>query len=248
MATTAGQKASRILAWIALGLAVVATLLILGATFGYRANVLDLMTALLQLLPGGVLAGLLALLVLFARQVLVWLRGNAAGSRLAVAALVLALAVTALPLSMIVAGSRVPQIHDISTDTDDPPAFVAVLPLRAAAANPPDYPGPDVAAIQKKAYPDVLPIDLSKPPVEAFAAARAAVDKLGWTVVDANAADGRIEATTTSFWFRFTDDVVIRIRPIDGGSRIDIRSKSRIGRSDLGANANRIRAFREALS
>jgi uncharacterized protein (DUF1499 family) len=72
---------------------------------------------------------------------------------------------------------------------------------------------------------------------------------MGWEIAEADAAAGRIEATDTTFWFGFKDDVVIRIRPAeDGGSIVDIRSKSRVGMSDVGANAARIRAFRDRLT
>ncbi len=67
---------------------------------------------------------------------------------------------------------------------------------------------------------------------------------MGWKIVDENQAEGRIEATATTRWFGFKDDVVIRIAPSGGnGSRVDVRSVSRVGRSDVGTNARRIRAF-----
>jgi uncharacterized protein (DUF1499 family) len=84
---------------------------------------------------------------------------------------------------------------------------------------------------------------LSVSPLDALAQADRAARALGWTVVASDPGRGRLEATATTFWFRFTDDIVIRVRPQDAGSRLDIRSKSRVGRGDLGANARRIRAF-----
>jgi uncharacterized protein (DUF1499 family) len=143
----------------------------------------------------------------------------------------------------------VPPIHDISTDTSDPPAFVAVVARRVAAgaSNPPEYAGPEVAAQQQAAYPDLTPIALQAPPDQAFARALAAARSLGWEIVASEAGEGRLEATDTTRWFGFKDDVVVRIRPDGGGSRVDVRSKSRVGRSDVGANAARIRAFRDAL-
>jgi uncharacterized protein (DUF1499 family) len=127
---------------------------------------------------------------------------------------------------------------------------VAVVARRAAtnASNPPEYAGPEVAAQQKKAYPDLAPIRLAVPPAQAFDKARAAAQALGWEIVASDPAEGRLEATDTTRWFAFKDDVVVRIRPDGDGSRVDVRSKSRVGRSDVGANAARIRAFREALA
>ena len=145
-----------------------------------------------------------------------------------------------------------PPIHDITTDTSDPPLFVDVLPLRASARNSADYGGSRVALLQRAAYPDIVPIDLALAPAAAFAKARAAANAMGWAIVAADSSAGRIEATATTRVFRFRDDVVIRIRPRDGGSRLDIRSVSRIGGSDLGKNASRIREFivrlRESVS
>ena len=136
-----------------------------------------------------------------------------------------------------------PPIHDIATDTNDPPLFVDVLPLRAGARNSAEYGGSQVAALQHAAYPDIAPVDLVITPAAAFAKALATAKTMGWALVATDASAGRIEATATTPFFRFRDDVVIRIRPRDGGSRVDIRSVSRFGGSDLGKNASRIREF-----
>jgi uncharacterized protein (DUF1499 family) len=168
--------------------------------------------------------------------------------RRAALALVVSLGVFALPWALQRQARGVPPIHDITTDTDDPPAFVAIVARRAGASNPPEYAGPEVAAQQKRAYPDLVPIRLAEPPDRAYARALAAARSLGWELVAEDAREGRIEATDTTRWFGFKDDVVIRVRPDPGGSRLDVRSKSRVGRSDVGANAARIRRFRSALS
>jgi len=165
-------------------------------------------------------------------------------------------AATAMILSMVATGSlaviawkgsRVPAIHDITTDTIQPPPFLAVLPLRAGALNPVDYGGPDVAAKQQQAYPDIAPLLLGVPPGRAFDRALAAAKAKGWDIVASDPAGGRIEATDTTFWFGFKDDVVVRVTPLPTGSRVDIRSLSRVGGGDLGANAARIRAFLTAV-
>ena len=136
-----------------------------------------------------------------------------------------------------------PPIHDITTDTNDPPQFVDILPLRAGARNSAVYGGSRVAALQQAAYPDIAPVDLMIEPAAAFAKALAIANAMGWALVATDSSSGRIEATATTRVFRFRDDVVIRIRPRDGGSRLDIRSVSRLGGRDLGKNASRIREF-----
>ncbi len=141
----------------------------------------------------------------------------------------------------------VPPIHDITTDPANPPEFVAVLPLRAGAPNPATYGGPEVAAAQERAYPDIRPLHLDAPPPVAFARALAAARKMGWEIVAADSGAGRIEATATTPWFGFKDDVVVRIGPDGSGSRIDVRSVSRVGKSDVGTNARRIRKYLEAV-
>ena len=141
-----------------------------------------------------------------------------------------------------------PPIHDISTDTQDPPAFVAVLPLRTNALNPATYGGDSVAAQQHQAYPDIKPLELSVPPTAAFDRALAAAKGMGWSIVAADSTAGRIEATATTLWFGFKDDVVVRIQPAGSGSRLDVRSVSRVGKGDAGTNAARVRAYLARVS
>lgn len=152
-------------------------------------------------------------------------------------------AVVAPPIHWVLAARSVPPIHDITTDTRNPPRFVAILPLRHDAPDPGAYGGPRIAALQHAAYPDIRPVLLDMAPQAAFNTALAAAHAMGWQIVASVPADGRIEATATTLWFGFKDDVVVRVRPHGGGSRVDIRSVSRVGRSDLGTNARRIRAF-----
>jgi uncharacterized protein (DUF1499 family) len=172
-----------------------------------------------------------------------------AGGRRGLAALALVLGLVAIlpPWQMQRSARSKPPIHDISTDTDDPPPFVAVAPLRRDASNPVAYGGPEIAAQQKKAYPDLKPAVLSMPPAQAFDRALAAAKAQGWEIVAAVPAEGRIEATDTTRWFGFKDDVVVRVRPEGAGSRVDVRSVSRVGRGDVGTNARRVRRFLEAL-
>lgn len=148
-----------------------------------------------------------------------------------------------MPYSQMRVAKSVPPIHDISTDTNNPPEFVAVAPLRADAPNPVEYAGKETAEQQLQAYPDITTYSTNESPMNLFDAALVRAQEMGWEVVDSNQAEGRIEATDTTRWFGFKDDVVIRIRATDAGSELDIRSKSRVGRSDVGKNAARIREF-----
>lgn len=144
---------------------------------------------------------------------------------------------------------RVPPIHDITTDLEDPPPFDAILPLRAEAANPSEYGGDSIAVQQREGYPELGPLVLESPPAEVFPLALDTARDMGWEVVDSDRDEGRIEATDTTFWFGFKDDVVVRVteRP-EGGTRVDVRSVSRVGRSDVGTNAARIEEFLDRLS
>ena len=158
-------------------------------------------------------------------------------------AILLGLVTAYLPWHWKQQAQALPKIHDISTDLDNPPRFVKILPLRAGSPNPSEYGGPQIAAAQKAAYADIQPRETALTPADAFARALAAAKNMGWQIVDADAGTGVIEATATTLWFGFKDDVVIRISPSASGSRIDMRSVSRVGKSDVGANAARIRQF-----
>lgn len=145
--------------------------------------------------------------------------------------------------------SLVPPIHDITTNIESPPQFVAIAPLRANAPNPAEYLGGETSVLQRQFYPDILPIVYIQSREEVFSAVTSVITDLGWEVVDANLADGRVEATDTTQWFGFKDDVVIRLNEGSTNSTImDVRSKSRVGRSDIGVNAKRIRSFTALLN
>jgi len=142
----------------------------------------------------------------------------------------------------------VPSIHDITTDTDSPPAFVAVVALRQGeGVNPVAYEGAKIAEQQRRAYPDIVPLTLGLAPDAAFRRALDTAEQMGWTIIASDKATGRIEASQRSRWMGFTDDIVVRVTPASAGSRIDLRSSSRYGRSDFGVNAARIRAYLTAL-
>jgi uncharacterized protein (DUF1499 family) len=166
----------------------------------------------------------------------------------AIIALLVGAATFGIPTMMLMKAERLPEIHDITTDTSDPPTFVAVLPLRANARNSTDYGGANIAAQQRQAYPEIAPFYSNIPPEQAFARALDAVSAMGWEIVAAVPSDGRIEATDTTLLFGFKDDIVIRVTPTAQGSRTDVRSESRIGDSDVGTNARRIASFLNRLA
>jgi uncharacterized protein (DUF1499 family) len=118
---------------------------------------------------------------------------------------------------------------------------------KAAGDNSAEYEGAKIAEQQRRAYPDIVPLTLALQPGAVFSRTLDTARRMGWTIVAADDAAGRIEASDRSRWFGFTDDIVIRITPSGSGSRIDLRSSSRLGRSDFGVNAARIKTYLAAL-
>src|SRR5574337_1690239 len=169
-----------------------------------------------------------------------------AGRPSAVRATVLSALMAGLFLALALPARRVPPIHDITTDPADPPDFVAAVRAPENQGGM-AYPAEN-ATQQQLAYPDVTPLRVKLAPADAYAAAQRAAAALGWTVVRSDPSSGTFEATSTSRIFRFVDDVSVRVRPDADGARVDLRSRSRVGKSDLGANAARIRAFSAALA
>jgi uncharacterized protein (DUF1499 family) len=143
-----------------------------------------------------------------------------------------------------------PFIHDITTDFDHPPKIVAGAAF--PRNNPPEYmeaqqaPHSDltIAEAQKKAFPDIKPVVVDVGIKEAVRRARATLQDMKMDILkESSNGTSTIEATYTSFWFGFIDDFVVRLTTEGKTTRIDVRSKSRVGVSDLGANADRIREF-----
>ena len=163
-------------------------------------------------------------------------------------ALCFALAAFVPPVILLEQAKAAPPIHDVTTDPFDPPVFNALLPIRKQSPNGADYGGIEVAKQQQRGYPDIKSLVVKTPPAETVQRALDAARKGGWEVVSIDAPSGRIEATDTTTWFGFKDDIVVRVRPDAAGSRVDVRSVSRVGASDVGANAKRIRAFLKAMT
>lgn len=167
--------------------------------------------------------------------------------------IVLSVAILGLLFSQFNTARSVPQIHDISTDVDDPPMFQEIVTLREAGSNPLDYDAAKVVEsdggqyaygeLQLAAYPGVRSQSSALSPERSLDVAEGVLEAMGMDIVAVSPAEGTIEATDTTFWFGFKDDVVVRVRDVDGASLVDVRSVSRVGLSDLGTNAARIEEF-----
>ena len=162
------------------------------------------------------------------------------GFVMAALGLIVALLPVATALQWEVAARTTPPINDISTDTADAPVFWDM-------PNPTDYPGGNTADLQRAAYPDLAPLRLAMTPEQAFAQALAVAKEKDWTIVASVPAEGRLEATTSSLLYGFTDEVIVRVKAAEGGALVDVRSRSRLGRVDRGVNAKRIRGYLAAL-
>lgn len=235
-------NASLLLARLALGLAVAAGLLMMLSGVGSRLGLWHFRTGF-TLLRYGAYGGICAALLGFLGVILAGRKRQLSGIVFAALAMVIGLVAAAVPVSWRMSARKLPVIHDISTDTVHPPEFMAILPLRKDSPNPAVYGGPEVAEQQKLAYADLRTEVLDVPSAVAYDRALSTVRAMGWRIVAAEPAQGRIEASDTTFWFGFIDDIVIRIVPAGDRTMMDIRSVSRVGKSDVGTNAIRIREF-----
>lgn len=162
-------------------------------------------------------------------------------SRLRIASLLALPALLALAVMM--SGGRGPvMMHDISTDTTNPPVFTAGVTERGAKSNSLEY-NTEKSALQAKGYPDIKSINSTLDSAAAFARATETAEKMGWEIYRSDAANGMIEGVATTKWFSFKDDIAIRITANGTGSIIDVRSISRVGKGDTGTNAKRVREF-----
>ncbi len=228
----------------ALGIAVLGLALLVAAGPAYRLGV-ALPTAF-TLLRWAAYVGAAGALVAAVAAYLAYRRHLRRDLALSVVAFVVGLIAFGIPYAWQRRASSVPPIHDITTDLENPPAFDAVVPLRTGAANPLERPDM-LATQQREGYPNLGPVTLPVPPAQAFDRALAIAQAKGWDVVTADKSTGRIEATDTTRFFGFKDDVVIRLTPWGSGTRVDLRSVSRVGRSDVGTNARRIEDFLDEL-
>ena len=233
------------LAWIVVALAVACALAELLAGPGYRFEIWGLGTGIQAIRWAATVAAAILFLslvgTLMARH-----RGMKHASNLFIVAIAISLLISVPPTLLWYRGKSLPHMHDISTDIENPPRYVAVLPLRKGARNSTEYTAA-VAAQQRQGYPDIAPVMLELPASQAFQRAERVARSMGWDIVAAEPDELRIEATATTFLFGFKDDIVIRVQSNGNDSRVDMRSLSRVGGSDFGVNAGRIRSFTQKL-
>jgi uncharacterized protein (DUF1499 family) len=229
-------------------LIVVTAVLMAAAPLGYRLRLWSAITALTKVVALGLVAGALAaLLALVSLATGGWQVGPGTTAML-IAIVLIGAAAVLLPLRVKKLAAKTP-FNDVTTDTVQAPPLEALLALRrkevpgASGA----YDGGRLATLQQSCYPDLAPLTLPAAPGPAFKRALDAAKAMGWTIVADDAARGRIEAYDETRWFGFIDDIVIRLAPAGGGTRLDMRSASRVGISDLGKNAARIRAYFAAV-
>ncbi len=228
-------------------LAIAAGVALVLAGFGSRMGLWHFRTGF-AILKWAAFSGAAAAVIALAGAILEGRNGYIRGVVYGSAGLLIGAVVFALPLSWRMKAMSLPMIHDITTDIVNPPRFVAILPLRSDAPNPAVYGGPEIAVKQRQAYPDIQPLLVNAPMAQAFEQALVAARALGWQIVAQVPQEGRIEATDTTFWFGFKDDIIVRVTAVDEHrSLIDVRSVSRVGRSDIGKNAARIRCYLQEI-
>ncbi len=224
-----------------------------------RSGALEIVPAL-STFAGALMLAVVAIVLAVSALIVIWFEGIA-GMKQALAALVIGVALIAYPAYLGIKASRLPAIYDITTDPIDPPRFDAIARLRPRDANPITYEGLYAAEQQHAAYSDIEPDLTDSTAQEAYDAALKVITKRKWRIVDARppqggqpaapnvrnpaaataGREGIIEAIARTPIMGFRDDVVVRIRATSDGARIDVRSASRYGRHDFGANAARVR-------
>lgn len=223
-------------------LAVLPLLILAYRSGGLELGVGFLGSALLMLIV--VALGVLALLVLLYALVA---KNSVLRNSSACAFVIGLLPVVVIMATVGFSAFSVPPIHDISTDTERPPLFVSALVERSDSDNSVEYDFKKLPEIQAEAYPNIKSLHMAQSPEQVFNKAKEIVSEFGWQLQWEDAKSGHIEAMFESAVFGFKDDVIIRIEASASGSVVDVRSSSRVGVSDLGANAKRIEAFLSAL-
>ena len=239
-----GQRWTKF-AWLAVALAAACALAELLAGPGYRFEIWGLGTGIQAIRWAATVAAVILFLALVG-TLMARHRGMKHASNLFIVAVAISLLTSVPPTMLWYRGKNLPHIHDVSTDIENPPRYVSVLPLRKGARNSTEYTAA-VAAQQRLGYPDIAPVMLELPASQAFQRAERVARSMGWDIVATEPGELRIEATATSFLFGFKDDIVIRVQSAGNGSRVDMRSLSRVGGSDFGVNASRVRSFTKKL-
>lgn len=225
------------LASFAFATAVAGVALALGGIAGVRIGLLPPLGAFYLFTLGTLVLGSIATLLGVVSILRTRTRFGPAARQRSINATAIGVVLVAVVIVAASGGGDAPPINDITTDLSDPPVFVA-----AAESRDMSYPA-DFVPIVAASYPDLAPIELAETPESAYARAIASARALGWEITYEDPQAGVFEATETTAIFRFVDDVTVRVREQDSGVRIDVRSKSRDGRGDLGANADRIQRF-----
>jgi len=219
---------------------VVALVLLFLGPIGTRIGVWDFQIGLLVLIPAGVLLAAIGLIVAIISIFVSRKRGFSGDMPALLASITICAVIIGLMGIQFSKGASVPPIHNISTDIEDPPQFEAVAALRGEGTNPLEYDSAKIGPQQQNAYPDVSTLTLSSSKSDTVGRVVQALEDMGLEIVAVDEASGIVEATATTFWFGFKDDLVVRVRESGPGSEVDVRSVSRVGLSDLGANAARI--------
>ncbi|MGB3797790.1 MAG: DUF1499 domain-containing protein [Alteraurantiacibacter sp.] len=235
-----GSKAIKWLGIFVLGGALLLIVIVLGAATLARFDIIDKIAGFgpfyMALNPSRALTiiGVLGLIFAF------W-RSTGQVVKLFVGTILSGALLIAIYALLVIPGGKVPPIHDITTDLNDPPQFTA-LDVEPVSTGP--FTQEEWRAFHEESYANIQPVVIDKPPREVLANARALAEARGWEIVSADPATGILEATATAGYVRFYDDVVIEVTPVaDGSTRVDMRSVSRVGVSDVGYNAARIESF-----
>lgn len=221
---------------------------------GYRFGIWELGFGFQAMVVGAGIGAAAAILGLLA--LLVSLKAREANRAQALIGLLIGGALALFIVNVVTSAADYPMIHDVTTDTENPPEFAAIVPLRADSPNSLEYLGTTAMAsreseqaelvsdLQHQAYPDIVPLEFDAPMADVFGAALSIAESQGWEIVSSDPEVGLIEATDTTLWFGFKDDVAIRLGTTESGTtRVDVRSVSRVGLSDVGKNADRIRKY-----
>jgi uncharacterized protein (DUF1499 family) len=228
-------------------LALLCAVAAVGSGLGYRLGLWHFRTGF-EILKWSFFVSGATLLILLACMFFVQTKTRA-DSMIGITGIIICLVLVYVPYSWKKTLDAYPYIHDISTDTLNPPDFVIVDQLRAADDHSIEYDGLEVAELQVKAYPDIKTLVIDGDIEKHLQSAENVLNDMNLDIVSVDIESGRIEAVATSFLFGFKDDMVIRMTETDGAQvAVDVRSKSRVGKSDLGQNAKRIRRFMEGLA
>jgi uncharacterized protein (DUF1499 family) len=228
-------------------LALLCAVAAVGSGLGYRLGLWHFRTGF-EILKWSFFVSGATLLILLACMFFVQTKTRA-DSMIGITGIIICLVLVYVPYSWKKTLDAYPYIHDISTDTLNPPDFVIVDQLRAADDHSIEYDGLEVAELQAKAYPDIKTLVIDGDIEKHLQSAENVLNDMNLDIVSVDIESGRIEAVATSFLFGFKDDMVIRMTETDTAQvAVDVRSQSRVGKSDLGQNAKRIRRFMEGLA